>query len=444
MNYKELTEKLVDQCLRLGADAAEVYLQSSRSLSIRIRNADIETVQESSPMGIGFRVIVNNRLGFSHCNDFTDRSLTSTIERAIAFAKLTSPDENNVLPGDKGYTEIEGLFDQEIQNVPMDRKINMALELEELALKDERITHSSGSGFGERETETFIANSNGLSQSFKSGSCSISVGVVAQKGDQRSTGSESSSKRFFADLDPLPEIAETASQRAWEMLDPQPVRTQRASVIFDSRVSSRLIGGITGALNGLRVMQGASFLGDSMDKQFASDLITVIDDGTRQRILGSSPFDGEGVPTARRTLVENGVVRNFYYNTYAASRAGIESTGNASRGGYTRIPGIGTHNILVPGGEHTPEQIISQTRRGLLLNSITGSGLSSVTGNFSGGAAGFWIENGRIQHPVRGLTIAGNAEEVLYGIDMLGNDTDMSRSTVVPTFRVREMQIGGV
>ena len=444
MNYKELTENLVQRCLRRGADKAEVYLQSSRSLSIRVRNGDIETVQESDPIGIGFRVIIDNRLGFSHCNDFRKNSLHDTIDRAIAFAKLTSPDEHNLLPSDKGYTEVEGLYDPEIKNISMDKKIDLALEVEELAMKDERITHSSGSGFGDSETEVYISNSNGISKHYKSGGCSISVGVVAQKGDQRSTGWDFSSMRFFNDLDPVTKIAETAAKRAWEMLDPQPVRTQRASVIFDSRVSSRLIGGIIASLNGLRVEQGATFLSNAMGEKFASDLITIIDDGTKPKALGSSPFDGEGVPTQKRTLVENGSVKNFYYNTYAASRAGVESTGNASRGGYTRLPGISTHNIFVPGGNYTPEQIISSTDRGLLINSLTGSGLSSTTGDFSGGAEGFWIENGKIQHPVRGLTIAGNAEQVLKGIDMLGDDLDMSRTIITPTLRVKEMQIGGV
>lgn len=444
MNYKELTEKLVAQCLRRGADNAEVYLQSSRNLSIQIRNADIETIQESDSIGVGFRVIVDNRLGFSHCNDFEDKSLHDTIERAIAFAKLTSPDEHNVLPSDKGHTDIEGLFDPEISKVAMDKKISMALEVEEHAMKDKRITHSSGASFGESESERFIANSNGLSKSYKSGGCSLGLGVVAQKGEQRSTGYEYNTRRFFSDLDPIPEIAETAARRAYEMLDPKPVKTQRASVIFDSRVSSRLIGGIIAALNGLRVDQGVTFLSDAINEQFASSLITIIDDGIRAKGLGSVPFDGEGVPTGKRTLVENGVVKNYYYNTYAASRAGVESTGNASRGGYTRLPGISTHNILVPGGKHTPEQIISSTKRGLLLNSLTGSGLSTTTGNFSGGAEGFWIENGKIQYPVRGLTIAGNADQVLKGIDMLGDDLDMFRTAITPTLRIQELQIGGV
>ncbi len=444
MNYKELTEKLVEECLRRGADKAEVYLQSSRNLSVRIRNADVETIQESDSIGIGFRVIVDNRLGFSHCNDFREESLHNTIDRAIAFAKLTSPDEHNILPSDKGYTEIEGLYDPEINKIPMDKKIDLALEVEELAMQDERITHSSGGSFGDSESEVFIANSNGFSKNYKSGGCSLGIGVVAQKGDQRSTGYEYNTRRFFSDLDSATEIAKTAARRAWEMLDPKPVKTQRASVIFDSRVSPRLIGGIIGALNGLRVDQGATFLSDAMGEKFASNLITIIDDGTRERGLGSSPFDGEGVPTQKRTLVEKGTVKSFYYNTYAASRAGVESTGNASRRGYTSLPGISTHNILVPAGNHTPEQIISATERGLLLNSLTGSGLSTTTGDFSGGAEGFWIENGKIQHPVRGLTIAGNAEQVLKGIDMLGDDIDMHRATVVPTLRIKDMQIGGV
>ncbi len=444
MNYKELTERLVEKCIQYGADEAEVFLQNSRNLSLRVRNSDIETIEQADSIGIGFRVIVDKRLGFSHCNDFSDKSLTETMKRAIAFAKLTTSDENNILPTDKGYNKVKGLFDPQIAEISMDKKIEMALELEELAMEDKRITDSSGSRYVDRETEVFLANSNGLSKSYKSAACSISVGVVAKKGDERSSGFDISTMRFFSDLDPLPEIAKTAARRAWEMLDPKPIQTQRASVIFDNRVSTRLIGGIIGALNGQRVLQGASFLGDYKDKKFASELITIIDDGLKEKGLATAPFDGEGVPKQKRTLVENGVVKNFYYNTYAANRAGVKSTGNASRGGYTRLPGIGTHNIMVPKGKHTPEDIIKETKKGLLVNNLTGSGLNTTTGNFTGGAEGFWIENGKILHPVKGLTIAGNADTVLRGVDMLGDDLDMSRTTITPTIRVKEMQIGGV
>jgi PmbA protein len=159
--------------------------------------------------------------------------------------------------------------------------------------------------------------------------------------------------------------------------------------------------------------------------------------------MASAPFDGEGVPTQKRTLIEGGVLKSFIYNTASANRAGTESTGNASRGGFTRLPGIGTHNIYVESGSLSRNEIIAGTDKGLLLKGVTGYGISPVSGNFSGGASGFWVEKGEIVHPVKGLTIAGNADAILNGIDMMGNDLDMERTFAAPTFRVKEMQIGG-
>ncbi|MDR4987670.1 MAG: TldD/PmbA family protein [Bacteroidales bacterium] len=443
MNYHDLAARLVGRGRRLGASEVEVYLQTSRNLSIRVRNGDVETIQQSETGGVGFRVIVNGSMGFSHCNDFSDKSLTDTLRRAVAFAKLTTPEDHNILPDDKQHDEAEGLYDPSIVRVPMDKKIDMALELESLALKDDRITHSSGASFGEGESEIIIANSRGMLKSYKASACSLSVSVVAEKNGQRHTGWEFSSRRHFDDLEPLPVIAESAAKKAWEMLDPRMVPTQRASVIFDPAVARSLVGGIIAAINGERVLQGASFLKDSMDEQFASALLTIVDDGLRPKGLGSKPFDGEGVAVSKRVLVENGVLRSFLHNTQSARRAGTESTGNASRGGFTSLPGIGTHNLYIASGDLTPESIIANTRKGILLKGVTGYGINPVNGNYSGGASGFWIENGRITHPVQGLTIAGSAGDILNNIDMMANDLDLNRSFAAPTFRVREMQIGG-
>jgi PmbA protein len=214
-------------------------------------------------------------------------------------------------------------------------------------------------------------------------------------------------------------------------------------VIFDPDVARSLIGGIISAINGERVLQGASFLKDYLGRQFASPLLTIIDDGTRPKSPGSSPFDGEGVPTSKNTLVQNGVLKSFIYNTKAAKRAGVKSTGNASRGGFSSLPGIGTHNVYIEPGKHTRDEIIKATKKGLLLLEVTGYGIDSVSGNFSGGASGFWIENGAIVHPVKGVTVAGRAFDILNAIDMMGNDLDMNRVNSAPTFRVAEMQIGG-
>jgi len=443
MDYNKLTRDLVEKALKSGAEAAEVYLRTSRNLSIQVREYEMETIEEAASVGIGFRVLTGGRLGFSHCNDLSDKALEDTIMRAIAFAKITTPDEYNVLPGNTFVAKVEGLFDPSIISIPMDKKIRMAIDLEKAAMSVQGISLSSGAAFREGDGEVFIANSNGLTGSYKSSFCSFSVGVVAEKSDQKNTGWESCSRRFFDDLQPVEEIASKAARKALELIDPIMIPTQRAAVIFDSNVAFSLLGGIISAINGDRVLQGASFLMNSLDQAFASPLLTIIDDGLMPKGTGSAPFDGEGVATQKRVLVDKGVLKGFLHNSYTAKRAGVVSTGNASRRGFTSLPGIGTHNLYVEAGQYTPEEIIRATRRGLLVKEVTGYGINPVNGNFSGGASGLWIENGEIKHPVKGVTIAGSAAEVLGAIDMMANDLDLNRSTASPTFRVAEMQIGG-
>lgn len=443
MNYTDLTERLVRKCLTLGADAAEVYLETSRNMSVNVLNKEIETIEEASSQGVGFRVFTGGRMGFSHCNDFSDKSLEDTISRAIAFAKLTTPDENNVLPDDRSMTSVADIYDPAIKGEPMDKKIKMALELESLAMSAQGITKSSGAGYSEGESEVFIGNSNGIIKSYKSSGCSLGVSVVAEKGDQKNTGDEYCSRVFFSDLLPLDQIAASASSKAVELLDPVMIGTQRAAVIFDPDVVRSLFGGVISALNGERVLQGASFLKDFLNRRFASSLITIVDDPTLARSTGSAPFDGEGVSTRKLVLVENGTVKSFIYNSKAAKRAGTKSTGSASRGGFTSLPGIGTHKIYIQPGNTSPKDIVAGSAKGLLLREVTGYGVDPVSGNFSGGASGLWIVNGEIAHPVKGVTIAGKASDIFNAIDMAGNDTDMNRSFAAPTIRVAEMMIGG-
>jgi len=444
MQYENLPQELVDRCLSRGADSAEVLLETGRQLSIEVRNGALETIQESSSHGVGFRVFREGKMGFAHSNDLTDASLNEAIASAVAFAQHMTADEHNVLPSDPGVTEVEGLFDPAMADVSMDTKIAMATEVEELALRDARIGKSDGARWADGDGTVHLANSNGMVKSYCAGACGFGVTVVAEKGDQRSSGGESCFRRFFTDLVSLEEVADEAARSAYEALDPRMVRTQRAAVVFHPDVARSLLGGIIGAINGERVLQGASFLADSVGEKIATDLLTVIDDGTRARGMGSAPFDGEGVPTQRRTVIDGGVLQGFMYNTAVASRAGTQSTGNASRGGFSSLPRIGSHAFYVEAGDSDPEEIIRATPNGLYLKGVTGYGINPVNGNFSGGAQGFWIENGRLAFPVKGLTIAAPADEMLNGIDMLGNDLDLDRTTTAPTFRIREMQIGGV
>jgi len=369
--------------------------------------------------------------------------MNDTITKAVELAKNTTPDKNNILPDNKEITVVEGLYDSEINKITMEKKIKLAKTTEELAMKDPRITKSAGAGYGETEVEIFLSNSNGISKNFKSTVCSFGVAVVAEKGEQKSSGSEYCSRRFFADLKSPVEVAGKAAKDAYEMLDHRMVKTQKAPVIFDPDVASAILGGILGAINGERVLQGASFLVNKIGKKIGSGLLTIIDDGIRAKGLASRPFDGEGVPTQKRIIIEKGILKGYIYNTIVAKRAGVKSTGNASRGSFTSIPGIGPHNFYMDKGDTSPEEIIKATKKGLYLKGITGYGINPVNGNFSGGASGFWIENGKIAFPVKGLTIAGTAFQMFNDIDMVGNDLDLYRSFTSPTFRIRLMQIGG-
>lgn len=443
MDYKGLAEQLVSRCLKKGADAAEVYIENGRNLSIEVRKGQIETIEEAASYGAGLRVFVKGRMAFASSNDLGEKALDDAIGRAISFARITTADPNNVLPDDKGMTEIAGLFDPEIARMPMERKIELAKKTEQLALKDPRITKSDGARYGEQEGEVVIANSNGLAKSFRSSACSLGVSVVAEKGEQKSSGGEFCGARSYAGLKAPEEVAGKAARDALEALDPRPVKTQKAPIIFHADVGYSLLAGILGAVNGERVLQGASFLGKKMGQQIGSELITLIDDGTRENGVASEPFDGEGVSTEKRTIVEKGVLKGFMYNTIAAKRAGVPSTGNASRRGFTDLPGIGAHQFYLAPGPAKPEDIIKATKAGLLVKEVTGYGINAVNGQFSGGASGFWVEDGKVAFPVKGLTIAGTADEMLNGIEMVADDLDLSRRIATPTFRIRLLQIGG-
>ncbi len=443
MDHKALTQELVARCLKKGADAAEVYLESNRELSLEVRNGEIETVQESASAGAGIRILIGGRLAFAGVNDLRESALDDAVSRAVGFAKITTADPDHVLPDDPTSAEVAGLYDPAIAAVPLDRKIELIKAVERAAMKDPRITKSAGSAYGEGESEVFVANSTGLLKTYTSTGCSFGVSVVAEKGAQKSSGGEYCGRRFFADLKTPEEVAETAARKAFEMLDPKTVKTQIAAVIFDREVAGSLLAGILSAVNGERVLQGASFLGEKLDRKIAADLLTVTDDGLRPKGPASAPFDGEGVTTRTRTIVEAGVLKGFLYNTIIAKKAGVKSTGNASRGGFSSLPGIGGHNFTMSPGSAQPEDIIKATKTGLWLKDLTGYGINPVNGQFSGGASGFWIENGKIAFPVIGLTIAGSAEEMFNGLDMVADDVDLNRGLSAPTFRIKGMQIGG-
>ena len=365
MDIKVIAEQLVKRCLAKGADAAEVYIETGRNLSLDVRKGDIETVQEAAAAGAGIRVFVQGRMAFASSNDLGEKALEEAAGRAIAFARVTTADPNNVLPDDKGVTEVAGLYDPRDRpgadgGEDRARQAPGGAGPEGPPDHQERRRELPGSRKARWRSPTRTASSRATSRR----AAAYGVSVVAEKGEQKSSGGDSCNRRFYGDLKPAEEVAAKAAREAYEMLDPRTVKTQRAPVIFHADVSRALLGGILGAVNGERVLQGASFLGKKLGQKIGSELMTIVDDGTREKGMASAPFDGEGVPTQKRVIVDQGVLKGFLYNTAVAKRAGVKSTGNASRGGFDGLPGIGPHNFFMAAGPAKYDDIIAATKIG--------------------------------------------------------------------------------
>jgi PmbA protein len=255
-------------------------------------------------------------------------------------------------------------------------------------------------------------------------------------------GSWSESRRFLADLSSPETVGRIAAERAVRMLGARKVPTQRVPVVFDPQMAASFIGALAGALNGDLVYKGASFLRDHLGKTIAPREFSVVDDGLLARGLATSPFDGEGVPTSTHAVIEKGVLQSFLYDTYTARKAGARSTANASRG-YNSLPGIGMHNFYLRAGSHPARRVISDVKNGLYVTSMLGRGANTITGEYSRGATGMWIENGELAFPVQELTVAGNLLDMLEGIDAIGDDLVFRSSVSAPTLRFAELTVSG-
>jgi PmbA protein len=265
---------------------------------------------------------------------------------------------------------------------------------------------------------------------------------VASEGGQLQVGSWSESRRFLADL-PSPEmVARTAARRAVEMLGASKVPTQRVPVVFDPQMAASFIGALAGAVNGDLIHKRASFLVDRLGETVAPPFFSVVDDGLLQRGLATSPFDGEGAPTRATPIIEGGVLKSYLYDTYTARKAKAQSTANASRG-YSSLPGIGMHNFYLRKGDRSPEKIIGEVKQGLYVTSMLGRGANTITGEYSRGATGRWIENGELGRPVQELTVAGDLLSMLRGIDAVGDDLAFRSSVAAPTIRFAELTVSG-
>lgn len=446
MSNEKLAEYVVKQAKKAGADEAEVYLEVNRSFGVSVRKGEVESVEQSTSKGLGLTVFKERRIGFVYTSDFAKDALKALAQRAVRLSLVGDPKPWNRLPDvSPGELAELDLFDPSIADIPGDKKIELALEAERIALVyDQRITNSDGGWFGDGESETILVNSKGLSAYFRGSETSLGVSVIAGSGDEMQSGSWQSSKRHFADLDPLEEVAREAGRRAVEKLGARPVATQKVPVVFDRYATRGFWWGLLWAMNGDAVYKKSTFLTDYLNLPLASELITLVDDPTIPRHVSSAPFDGEGTFTRRNVLIDKGRLNTFIYDTITARKAGVDVNTVAQRRDHRSRPYAGTLNVVVENGSSNREKLLSELKAGLYVTGLRGIGTDVSTGNYSAGASGFWIENGEIVHPVDGVVLGGHMPDILKSIDAVANDLDKRGRISSPSFRVPELTVGGV
>jgi PmbA protein len=329
------------------------------------------------------------------------------------------------------------LYDPQMAELSADRKIAMAIETEKIGVADKRITNSHGASFETREVKGVLANSNGFLQEYEQTYCGLSVGLQAGETDSRVEDGWFSAKRYFHQLERPEEVAKIAVDRTVRQLNPRKIKSQNVPVIFEPMMTSWLLGFLFACVSGTSIYQKTSFLADKLGQRIGNEKVTVIDDGLIPGLLGTRPFDSEGVPSQKTLVVDKGILRNYLCNTYAARKLKLQSTGNADGAG------VGPGNFYLVPGETSPEKIISSLDKGLILIRTLGHGLNPVTGDISRGAFGLWVEKGEIVYPVSEITISGNLGDILNKIEIVGNDLDFRVPVAGPTVLVQELTVAG-
>jgi len=452
LDLESLAGDVVALAVGAGASDAEAVLREGDEFSVTVRMGQVETLKEAGSRGLGLRVFLGRRSASASTSDLTAEGIRQLVAGALALAKMTEEDPFAGLPEAGEFGSLPGdlrLFDEDVYSLPGAERIEWARRAEAAALAaDPRITNSDGGSFEAATGRKVLANSRGFAGGYRTSYAGVSAAPLAVdvNGAMQRDGWWSSARRL-ADLDSPEAIGKEAARRELRRLGARCVATQRVPIVFAPEVARSLIGSLFEAASGDSIWRGASFLAGRLGEEIASPNLTIIDDNTMllptgMGGFGTSPFDGEGLPSQRTLVVEAGVLRNYLLNTYAARKLGMKSTHNASRG-LAGTPGIGCGNIYLEPGTLTPERIIGDVPAGLYVTSLMGFGVNVVTGDYSRGATGLWIENGQLTHAVEEVTIAGNLAEMLKNVTAIGNDLEFRGAVASPTLRIDGMTIAG-
>lgn len=443
----QVVQALLQTAHTRGASGGDALLVDSTSFEAQVRLGDVETVQNSHQKRLGLRLFFGQRSATTSTSDFSPASLRQLLDDTCALAQAMAADECAGLPGaDEVASTVPdlGLCDDSLQQLPPAERIAMARDAEQAALDyDSRITNSEGGSYDSSQGDVTYINSHGFVGHYRASLASLSVSSIASD----DTGSMQSGSWFTAgrrmdSLQAPQALGQEAARRTLRRLDARRVPTQKVPVVFEASVAAGLLNHLFSAVSGSAIYRAASFLTDCIGEQIAPDTVTVYDDGTLPGAPGSKPFDGEGLPTRRTTVVERGVLRTYLLDTYTGRKLGMRSTGNAARSAG-EAPSVSPTNFYMVPGAATPEEIIASVPSGLYVTGLIGFGVNPVTGDYSRGASGLWIEGGELTYAVEEITIAGNLRQMLADIEMIGNDLDRRRRVMAPTLKIREMTIAG-
>ena len=430
-------EKIADFCISkskdLGSTSSNVLVMNTISENVNIRNKKLDGSERSENLGVTLTTYIGKKKASISSTNFSENNLIELVTRCIDSTKVTPEDEYNSLPDQelhfKGEKNLE-LYD--ITHLSNDEKINFIKEAEEVAFSHDKIVNTNGSGFSETKSNFILANSNGFSDGYKTSQFTAYCEVVSKSNGSMERDYEYSSKRHFKDLLTPKQIGESAAKMAISKLNPKKIESNKMGIVFDKRIAQNLLSTFASAISSNTISKGTTFLKDSLDKKIFNDQINIIDKANIKKANGSRYFDSEGVRIEDLKLVKNGILKDYLVETYSGKKINRKSNGRSS----------GTTNLYFENGDQSFDQLINSEKKLLYIKETIGRGANIITGDYSVGASGIMIENGKFTFPVSEITIAGNFNEMFKNI-ILADDLEFKYSTNSPTMLVNGITVGG-
>ena len=430
---KNIAEACISKSKNLGSTSASVIVANSVSENVKVRNRKLDGSERSENLSLTLTTYIGKKKASISSTDIKESNLDKLIERCVDSAKVTPIDEYNSLPDKELHFKGEknlNLYDK--THLTNEEKINFIKEAEETAFSHDKIVNTNGSGFSESKSNFILANSNGFIDGYKTSNFTAYCEVVSKSNGSMERDYEYSSKRFYEDLLTPKQIGESAAKLAISKLNPKKIASDKMDIIFDRRIAQNLLSTFASAISSSTIAKGTTFLKDSLDKKIFNDQINIVDKADIKKGNGSRYFDSEGVKIDELNLVENGILRDFLVETYSGKKINRKSNGRSS----------GTTNLYFKNGTQSFDQLINSSNKVLYINETIGRGANIITGDYSVGASGIMIENGKFTYPVSEITIAGNLNDMFQNIT-LADDIEFKYSTNSPTMLIFDMTVGG-